>query len=85
MGFVTLDFKKAFDEVPLFPRGVEAPLAFSLFLCPVHLNIYFSIIRKQKSMKIDRNIPGTILQAVTEAKVQFRPFGPRNGPFGPFS
>ena len=47
-------------------HGVEAPLAFSLFLCTVHLNVYFSIIREQNSMKIDRHILDTYVQALTE-------------------
>ena len=38
MGFVNLDFNKAFDEVILFPRGVEDPMGSkyrsrSLFSC----------------------------------------------------
>ena len=81
MGFIHRDFKKAFDEVPLFPHGVEVPLAFSLFLCTVHLNVYFSIVLEQNLLKIDRNILGTILQALPEAKVRFQPFGLRNGSF----
>ena len=73
MGFIHRDFKKAFDEVPLFPHGVEVPLAFSLFLCTVHLNVYFSIIREQNSMKIDRHVKWRIvsIQRYEEVREHF--------------
>ena len=69
------DIEELDNDYDFYPVGSSTPRGqSSLFLCTVHLNVFFSIIREQNLMKIDRHVLDTYAQALTEPKVGFQPF-----------